>query len=58
MTAWGSVCPPSLLLKKLRNKPVTFVSDLIKLWDVEEESECMGQCVHGAVCAWGSVCLG
>ena len=53
MTAWGSVCPPSLLLKKLRNKPVTFVSDLIKLWDVEEESECMGQCMPGAVIAWG-----
>ena len=41
--ASGSVCPPSLILKKLYNKPATFVSDLIKLWDVEEESECLGQ---------------
>ena len=43
MCAWGSVC---------------LGADLIKLWDVEEESEYQGQYVPGAVCAWCSECLG
>ena len=49
MCAWGSVC---------------LGADLIKFVDVEEESEYQGQCVPGAVCAWGqcvpggSECLG
>ena len=33
-------------------------ADLIKLWDMEEESEYQGQCVPGAVFAWCSECRG
>ena len=40
MCAWGSVC---------------LGADLIKFVDVEEESEYQGQCVPGAVCAWGQI---
>ena len=52
--AWGSECMGQWVPGAVSAWGSVYLgADLIKLWDVEEESESQGQCVPGAVCAWG-----